>query len=157
MCLPIIPQPRLSFASHQRIVNAYFCQGKIDEPGYARLFSYHPLFKSHSIQKHDNVIHHPSLHKIIYTTCWTNNSLCSCVKTLQLGVRTSRIFVPGWVLGGDYGFAPDLAFCLVNIICNAWSSYLMLNTLRIVNIYNHKDQTRTKGLYMPCKLSRYSV
>ena len=31
MCLPIRPQPRLSFASHQKVLSAYFCHGGIDE------------------------------------------------------------------------------------------------------------------------------
>ena len=33
----------------------------------------------------------------------------------------------------------------------------MLDPLRLVNIENHKGQTRTKGLYIPCKFSVYSV
>ena len=55
-----------------------------------------------------------------WRTCWTNNSFYSCVNTVQLGVRTSRIFISGWILGGDSGLASALDFCLVNTISNAW-------------------------------------
>ena len=41
-------------------MNAYFCQGEIDEPGYNQIFSYNPLVKTHSNQEHDNEIHHPT-------------------------------------------------------------------------------------------------
>ena len=61
MCFPILPYPRLSFSSHQKLVNADFCQGEIKEPGNERIFSYHPLLKNHSNQEHDNTIRHPSL------------------------------------------------------------------------------------------------
>ena len=40
-------------------MDAYFCQGDIEEIVYDRLFSYHPLLKTHSNQDNDNVIHHP--------------------------------------------------------------------------------------------------
>ena len=69
-----------------------------------------------------------------------NNSLCSCVKTFQLGVRTSRIFISVWVIGGDSGFASDLSFFLVNTISNAWYS---------LYISNHTYWTRSKGYYLP--------
>ena len=32
----------------------YFFQGEIEEPVYDRIFSYHPLLKTHSNQEHDN-------------------------------------------------------------------------------------------------------
>ena len=92
-----------------------------------------------------------------WKTRWMNNSLCFRVKTFQLQLLTSRKFVPNWVLGGDYGFVPALDFCLVNSIYNAWSSYIMLDPLLLANVNNHTDPTRTKGLYISFKLSRYSV
>ena len=77
-------------------------------------------------------------------------------------------------------------FCLVNTISNVWSSlydplcaivlcyhpslvpvsetssrylccYIMLDPLRLVDVANHTNLTWTKGLYIPRKLSRYSV
>ena len=39
-------------------MNADFCQGEIEEPGNDRIFSYHPLLKTHSNQERDNAIHH---------------------------------------------------------------------------------------------------
>ena len=42
-------------------MNAYFCQGEINEPGYDRLFSYRPMLKTHPNQEHDNAIHCPPL------------------------------------------------------------------------------------------------
>ena len=86
-----------------------------------------------------------------------NNSFCSCVNTVWLRVRSLHIFVPGWVLGLDSGFAPALTFCLVNTISNAWSSYQMPDLLRIGDVANHTDQTWTKGLYIPRKFYGYSV
>ena len=35
--------------------------------------------------------------------------------------------------------------------------YLMLDPLCLVNVANHTYQNRTKGLYIPCKVSGYSV
>ena len=35
--------------------------------------------------------------------------------------------------------------------------YIMLDMLRLVNVTNHIYWTRTKGLYIPCKLFVYSV
>ena len=69
MCFPNLPYPCLSFSSHQKLVNADFCQNEIKEPGNDRIFSYHPLLKTHSNQEHDNAIHHPSLSDIIKKTC----------------------------------------------------------------------------------------
>ena len=40
-------------------MNDYFGQGEINEPDYDRIFSSHPLVKTHSNQEHDNAIHHP--------------------------------------------------------------------------------------------------
>ena len=117
---------------------------------------------------------------------WTNNSYCYCVKTSQLGVRTSCIVVSGWVLGGNSGFVSALDFCMFNTIYYTWSSlydplrdiilwyrpwfvpvpqmsshywccYLMLDLLHFVDVANHTYQTHTKGLYIPCKLFGYSV
>ena len=51
----------LSFAPHQKILNADFCQGEINEPGNDRNFSYHPLLKTHSNKEKYNAIHHPPL------------------------------------------------------------------------------------------------
>ena len=105
-----------------------------------------------------------------WTTCWTNNSFCSCVKTVRLGVHTSRIFVSGWFIRQDYGFATALDFYLLNTISNAWSSLydplhaiflcycpwlvpvsemssnyrcfrLMLDPLCLINVANHTDLT----------------
>ena len=42
-------------------MNAYFCQSKIDNPGYDRIFSYHPLLMTYPNQERDNAIHHPPL------------------------------------------------------------------------------------------------
>ena len=39
-------------------MNADFCQGEIKDPGNDRIFSYHPLLKTHSNQERDNAIHH---------------------------------------------------------------------------------------------------
>ena len=47
---------------------------------------------------------------VYWTTRWKNNSFYFCVKTVQLEVRISRIFVSGLVIGGDYGFSPALVF-----------------------------------------------
>ena len=33
----------------------------------------------------------------------------------------------------------------------------MLDQLRLINVTNHTDQTQTKGLYIPRKVSGYSV
>ena len=33
----------------------------------------------------------------------------------------------------------------------------MLYPLRLINVANHTDRTRTKGLYIPSKVSGYSV
>ena len=117
---------------------------------------------------------------------WTNYSFCSCVMTVWLGVRTSRIFIFGWFLGGDSVFSSAIYFCLLNTISNLWSSlydllraivlyycpwlvpvsetsshyrccYLMLDPLRLVNVANHIDLTQTKGFYNPCKFSGYPV
>ena len=52
---------RLSFSSHQKLVNADFCQGEIEEPGNDRIFSYHPMLKNNSNQEYDNAIFHPYL------------------------------------------------------------------------------------------------
>ena len=41
------------------IVNAYFFQCEIDNPGYNSIFSYNTLLKTHSNQEHDNAIHRP--------------------------------------------------------------------------------------------------
>ena len=60
-----------------------------------------------------------------WRNCWTNNSFCSCVKNLRLGVCTSRIFILCWVLGGYSGLASVLAFSLVNNIYSAWSSVIL--------------------------------
>ena len=57
MCLPILAYPCLSLASQQKPVNAYFYQGDIKDPVYDRLFSYHPLLKTHSNQEHYNTNH----------------------------------------------------------------------------------------------------
>ena len=38
---------------------AYFLQGEIEEPVYGRLFSNHPLLKTHSNKEHDNAKLHP--------------------------------------------------------------------------------------------------
>ena len=46
--LPTLTWPRLSCASHQNPVDAYFCQGEIEEPVYDRLFTCHPLLKTRS-------------------------------------------------------------------------------------------------------------
>ena len=61
----ILLQPRLPFSSHQKLVNADFCLGEIEEPGKNRLFSYHTMLKTHPNQERDNAIHHPSLPEII--------------------------------------------------------------------------------------------
>ena len=42
-------------------MNADFCQGETEEPGNDRMFSYHPMLKTHSNQEQDNAIHHPFL------------------------------------------------------------------------------------------------
>ena len=47
---PILPWPRLSCASHQKPVDAYFCQGEIEEPVYDGLFEYNPMLNTHSNQ-----------------------------------------------------------------------------------------------------------
>ena len=123
---------------------------------------------------------------IILKNLLTNNPFWSCVNTVQLGVCTSCIFVSGWVLGGDSWFSPALSFFLVNTISNAWSSlydplraiflwycpwlvpvsemsshyrccYLMLDMLRLVDVSNHTDQTRTRVFYIPRKVSGYSI
>ena len=115
-----------------------------------------------------------------------NNLYCSCVKTVRLGLRTSRIFVSSWVLGGDSVFAPAISFFLVNTISNSWSSlydplraillcdrtwlfpvsemsshyrcrYLMLDPLRLIDVANHTDLNWIKGLHIPRKVSVYSV
>ena len=119
-----------------------------------------------------------------WKTHWTNNSFCSCVKTVHLRVRTSRILVSGWVLGGDSGFSSALVLCLVNIIFNLWYSQydplrdivlcylpwlfpvsemsshcqcrcLMLDPLRCFDVVNHTGWTWTKGLYILRKFSGY--
>ena len=40
-------------------MNAYFCQGEIDDPCYYRIFSSYIMMKIHSNQGHDNAINHP--------------------------------------------------------------------------------------------------
>ena len=60
ICLPILPWPRLSCASHQKPMDDYFCQGEIEEPVYDRIFSYHPLLKNHKKKEHDNANLHPT-------------------------------------------------------------------------------------------------
>ena len=40
-------------------MDAYFCQGEIEELVYNGLFLYHPLLKTHSNQEHDNANLHP--------------------------------------------------------------------------------------------------
>ena len=40
-------------------MNADLCQGEIDKPGNDRIFSYPPLFKTHSNQEQKKSIHHP--------------------------------------------------------------------------------------------------
>ena len=44
---------------YQNSVDAYFCQGDIEETVYYRLFSNHLLLKTHSNQKQDNEKLHP--------------------------------------------------------------------------------------------------
>ena len=46
-------------------MNADFCQVGINEPGYNRFFSYHPLLKTRLNQEHDNEIYHPPFLEII--------------------------------------------------------------------------------------------
>ena len=41
-------------------MDAYFCQGEIKEPFYDRLFSNHPMLKTHSNKEHDNAKVHPT-------------------------------------------------------------------------------------------------
>ena len=36
----------------------WFCQGEIEEPGNNRIFSYHPMLKTHSNQDQDNAINY---------------------------------------------------------------------------------------------------
>ena len=110
ICLPVLLYPRLSCASHQTPVDAYFFQGDIKEPVYGGIFSYHPLLKTHSNQEHDNENIHPPFSWGYLTTRWKNNSFYSCVKTVQLVVRTSCIFIYGLVIGVYFIFAPALAF-----------------------------------------------
>ena len=38
-------------------MNADFCQGEIEDPGNDRIFSYHPMLKTHSNQERENAIH----------------------------------------------------------------------------------------------------
>ena len=92
--LPILTYPRLSYALQQKPMDVYFCQGEMEEPVYDRLFSYRPLLKNHSNQEHDHANLHPPDPDIIEQLV-ENNSLCYCVKTVRLGVLTSRIFVSG--------------------------------------------------------------
>ena len=44
-----------------------------------------------------------------------------------------------------------------DIYSHYWWYYLMLDPLRLVNFANHTDQTWTKGLYIPIKVSGFSV
>ena len=46
-------------------MNTYFCQSKIDDPDYDRLFLYHPLLNTNSNQERDNANHHPPFPEII--------------------------------------------------------------------------------------------
>ena len=62
---PVLPWLCLSFSSHQKLVNADFCQGEIKDPGNNKIFSYHPLLKTYSNQEQDNSIHYPLLYEII--------------------------------------------------------------------------------------------
>ena len=40
-------------------MDAYFCQGGIEEPVYDRLFKNYPLIQTHSNQEYDNTKNHP--------------------------------------------------------------------------------------------------
>ena len=40
-------------------MGAYFCQVSIEEPVYDRLFSNHPMLKTHSNKEQDNAKPHP--------------------------------------------------------------------------------------------------
>ena len=122
----------------------------------------------------------------VFNNLLKNSSLSSSINTVQLGVCNSRIYFSGWVLGVDSGFAPALDFYLLNTISNAWSSlydplhfivlcyhpllvpvtemsthywcrYLMLDPYLIIEVANHIYRTQTKGLYIPSKVSVYSV
>ena len=122
MCLKILPYPRLSWASHQKPVNACFCQGEIEGPVYDRIFSCRPMLKTRSNQEHDNSNHHPNftesieqlVGQIIHSVSVWILSDWECVLHVYL-------FLAGF-FGVDSIFAPALAFCLVNTISNAWSS-----------------------------------
>ena len=49
----------------QKLVDAYFCQGKIEEPVYDSIFSNNPPLKMHSNKEHDNEKLHPPNPEII--------------------------------------------------------------------------------------------
>ena len=122
MCLPILPYPRLSWASHQKPVNDYFCHSEIDKPGYDRIFSNHPLLKTHSNKENDNENHHPPftesseqlVERIIYSIVLWRLSNWECV--LHVYLFMAEIFEeildlhPLWI------------FFLLNNISNVWSS-----------------------------------
>ena len=100
----------LSLVYHQHHIRSLWMlifQGEINKTGYDRLFSYHPLLKTNSNQEHNNAIHYPPFLEIIEQLV---EQISPFVNTVLLELRTSRIFVPGWVLWGDSGFAPVLDF-----------------------------------------------
>ena len=134
----------------------YFCQGEIKYPVYDRLFQIILCWRL--IQTNNMIMKIFTLQILrLLNNLLKNNSLYSCVKTFWLGVRTSCIFISVWVIGGDYGFASALDFCLVNTRSNSWSFYLMLDLWRLFNVANHTDWNLTKVLYIPRKFSGYSV
>ena len=106
----------------------WFFQGEIDEPGNDRIF--HIFLCWRIIQtKNKKCNSSPATSWENWRTCSMNNSFCFCVKTVRLGMRTSRIFVAGWLLGEYLGFAPALDFRLVNTIPRKiiWVFSLQLN------------------------------
>ena len=95
-------------------MNAYLFQGEIKEPGYDRIFAYHPLSKSHLNQEHDNKNHQTPFPEsieqlfekqiIIFLCedCLTGNAYFTYICSWLNSCRRLWVCTWFWFLSGKY-------------------------------------------------------